>query len=96
MTLPACETGITDADRVQTEYVGLAASFLLAGAATVLSSLWPVDDESTALLMGHFYRGLFHEGLDAATALQRAQLAVRADPRFGNPYSWAAFFVVGV
>lgn len=95
VTLSACETGIADADRVPTEFVGLAGSFLNAGAATVLSTLWSADDESTSILMGHFYRGLFQEHLPASVALQRAQIAVRETPDFENPFFWALFVLFG-
>ena len=54
VTLLSCESGITDADQVPNEYLGLGGSFLRAGAATVVSSLWSVDDESTAEIMAGF------------------------------------------
>ena len=96
VALSACETGITDANRVPTEFVGLAGSFLRAGAPTVLSTLWVADDESTSVLMGHFYRGLLGEQLSAPVALQRAQMAVRNTPGFQNPFFWGLFVLFGL
>ena len=41
-----------------------------------MATLWPIADESTATLMVDFYRGLLDGGLDKATALQQAQVAM--------------------
>lgn len=72
VTLSACETGMSDYARFPDEYLGLPASLLLAGAPTVVSSLWAVPDRCTALLMSEFYRRLL-AGDDASTALAGAQ-----------------------
>src|SRR3712207_7105217 len=44
--------------------------FMYAGAASVMASLWKVDDEATAELMGHFYRNLLQNDLPPAAALR--------------------------
>jgi CHAT domain-containing protein len=41
-----------------------------------MATLWPIADSSTSLLMADFYRGFLAEGLDKATALRRAQIAM--------------------
>jgi CHAT domain-containing protein/tetratricopeptide (TPR) repeat protein len=76
--LSACETGMTESQDAPDEYVGLPSAFLTAGAAAVLATLWAVDDLSTALLAGAFYR--FHrvDGLTPAAALRAAQRWLRA------------------
>jgi tetratricopeptide (TPR) repeat protein/CHAT domain-containing protein len=61
VTLPACESGITDFSKMTDEFLGLPSSFLIAGARTVVSSLWLVDDLPTALLMIKFYEHLTRE-----------------------------------
>jgi CHAT domain-containing protein/tetratricopeptide (TPR) repeat protein len=71
--LSACQTGLTDFRRVPDEMIGLPAGFLKAGASGVVSSLWPVDDLSTALLLARFYHYHLADSLDPATALCRAQ-----------------------
>jgi CHAT domain-containing protein len=43
----------------------------------VVSTLWPVEDLSTMLLMERFYRGHLQEGLPPAVALRRSQLWLR-------------------
>jgi CHAT domain-containing protein len=77
VTLSACETGLTDIRQSPDEYLGLPAGFLQAGAPAVVSSLWAVDDLSTALLMGEFYHRLLMKNQAPALALRGAQLWLR-------------------
>jgi hypothetical protein len=104
--LSACETGL---GRATTDGVlGLATSFLAAGARAVIASQWQVSDSATRVLAGHFYKDfLGPEGGDVASALQKAMLATKSDleadlireadgsPTGPGPRSWAPFFVVG-
>ena len=76
VTLSACETGLIDFRNTSDEYIGLPSGFLYAGAAIVVSSLWTVNDLSTAFLMIRFYQNL-KEGLAGALALNQAQLWLR-------------------
>jgi len=55
----------------------LSAALLRAGFAGVISSLWPVSDLSTAILMERFYRLWREEGLAPAHALRQAQQWLR-------------------
>lgn len=75
--------------------LGLTSAFLRAGARTVISSLWKVDDEATSITMKHFYRAYFRDGLGPAAALAEAQRKVRNVPRWRSPYYWAGFVVTG-
>jgi CHAT domain-containing protein/tetratricopeptide (TPR) repeat protein len=77
VVLSACETGITDTRQSPDEYVGLPAGFLQAGVAGVVSSLWTVDDMSTALLMMRFYENHLQGEQTPATALRAAQRWLR-------------------
>jgi len=77
ITLSACETGISDVSQSPDEYLGLPAAFLQAGAPAIISSLWTVDDRSTALLMERFYRNHIERGLTGPAALREAQLWLR-------------------
>ena len=76
VTLSACETGLTDFKSLSDEYVGLAGGFLYAGSSNVVSSLWTVNDFSSALLMIKFYQNLIEKNT-IATALNKAQLWLR-------------------
>lgn len=96
--LSGCETGrgsswATVFDRAD-DYATLAQAFLYAGARNVIATLWRVDDDAAAVLAESFYRERGGHG-DPVAALARAQREVRADPRFGAPYYWASYEVLG-
>ena len=91
VTLSACETGVSDV-LAGDELVGLARGFFQAGTASVVVSLWAVNDASTAVLMQHFYRHL-EARLEPAAAMRRAQLDLRRE--YPHPYYWAPFVVIG-
>ncbi len=75
----------------------LAGSFLAAGSAESLATLWPVDDRVTSELMSRFYREL-SRGARADEALRLAQLAFLDDPQsdFRAPASWAPFQLISL
>ncbi len=58
VTLAACETAVIDFTNTSDEYIGLSSGFLLAGSNNVVSSLWTVRTDATALLMIKFYEEL--------------------------------------
>lgn len=91
VVLSACETGLGRMGGGD-EISSLGRTFLMAGAATVVSSLWKVSDESTALLMREFYRGLAAR-LSPARAMRAAMIDVRK--RYPHPFFWAPFQVIG-
>lgn len=70
--LAACETALTGKDGITTEYVGLASAFLKAGVSNVVSTLWPVDEISSAWFMIYFYQELL-AGDSPALALKNTQ-----------------------
>ncbi|MBO3460157.1 CHAT domain-containing protein [Aetokthonos hydrillicola Thurmond2011] len=76
VTLSACETGFIDFRILSDEYIGLPSGFLVAGSPNVVSSLWMVNDLSTAFLMIKFYHNL-QLGDAVAVALNQAQLWLR-------------------
>jgi CHAT domain-containing protein len=77
VVLSACETGLYDIKRSPDEFIGLPGAFTALGAAGVLSTLWPVDDTATALLIAKFYELHLGTGLSPPAALRRAQLWLR-------------------
>ena len=72
-----------------------------AGAARVIVSLWPVDDDAAAEFMVIFYRKLWNkqthrlEPRSAAKALREAQAEMRQQPNWKSPYYWAPFLLQG-
>ncbi|NMG10437.1 CHAT domain-containing tetratricopeptide repeat protein [Brasilonema sp. UFV-L1] len=86
VTLSACETGLIDFTNTSDEYIGLLSGFLYAGAKSVVSSLWTVNDLSTALLMIRFHQNL-KAGLTVAVALNQAQVWLR-DSTQGEIWEW--------
>jgi CHAT domain-containing protein len=94
VTLSACETGL--GKEVKGEgLVGMTRGFMYAGARQVVASLWKVDDAATAELMGRFYKGMLQEGLRPAAALRRAQVEMRKQRQWADPYNWGAFTIQG-
>ena len=91
LTLSACETASGN-DRAA---LGLAGIAIKAGAQSALGSLWPVVDESTALLIKLFYHYLLEEGDNKATALQKAQTNLLKDERYQHPAYWSPFLLIG-
>ena len=81
VSLSACETGITGKEELIDEFVGLSSSFLAAGAVYTLSTLWIVNEISSALMMIRFYQILNEQRcqnkLHPALALKEAQKWLR-------------------
>jgi CHAT domain-containing protein len=77
VVLSACETGLHDAVRTPDEFSGLPAAFLRLGAVGVLSTLWPVNDVSTAFLVAKFYDFHRTQSVPPARALELAQAWIR-------------------
>jgi CHAT domain-containing protein len=91
VTLSGCATGL-NVVAPGDELLGLVRGLISAGAASLLLTLWDVDDQSSARFMPLFYRYLLASG-SKALALQKAMLEVRqANP---HPFYWAPFMLVG-
>ncbi len=94
VVLSACRTALGKDVRGE-GLVGLARSFMYAGASGVVASLWKVEDKATAELMKQFYAGMLQEGMPPGAALREAQNRIRQDPRWRSPYYWAGFTLQG-
>ncbi|MCC5651856.1 CHAT domain-containing protein [Nostoc sp. XA013] len=90
LVLSACQT----AKGNKRSTLGIAGVAAQAGAQSVIASLWLADENSTALLMQKFYKGL-KNGLTKAEALRQAQLSLSSNPQYSHPYFWAGFVLVG-
>lgn len=91
LVLSGCVTGL-GVVREGDELVGLSRGLLFAGAKSLLLSLWDVDDQTTADLMGIFYETLRHEA-NKSRALRSAMLSLLAT--HPHPYYWAPFKLTG-
>src|SRR5204863_4673319 len=94
VVLSACRTALGKEVRGE-GLIGLTRGFMYAGASSVVSSLWEVDDEATSELMKRFYSNMLQGGQTPAEALRAAQNSIRQEPQWRSPYFWAAFTLQG-
>jgi CHAT domain-containing protein len=96
--LSACDTGLGEI-RAGEGVFGLRRAFQVAGARTIIMSLWPVDDQATRAWMRALYEARFRRGLSTADAVHAASVAVlserRANKQSTLPVYWAAFVAAG-
>jgi CHAT domain-containing protein len=93
VVLSACETGVGEVKTGEGVF-GLRRAFIVAGAETLVMSLWQVDDTATQRLMTEFYQRLTR-GQDRGEALRQASLALMKDPAYRHPFFWASFIAAG-
>ena len=93
VVLSACDTGLGDVKNGQGVY-GLRRALVLAGAQSLVMSLWDVADRPTRELMVDYYKGL-QEGRGRSEALRNVQLKMLRSRYRQHPYYWAAFIESG-
>lgn len=98
VVLSACETGLGEL-RSGEGVLGMRRAFRVAGARTVIMSLWGVDDDATLAWMGALYEARLSAGKDTADAVRSASLSVLRERRSNrlstHPFYWAGFVAVG-
>lgn len=96
--LSACSTGLGETTASE-GVLGLRRAFRMAGVGTIISSLWPIDDEATRTFMAELYQARLGRGLDTAAALRAASLALlkarRERGESTHPHGWGAFLAEG-
>lgn len=90
VVLSACETGLGEIKGSEGVY-GLQRAFKLAGAKSLIVSLWKIPDEQTSELMNYFYNN-FTAGISKAESLKKAQLTMRQ--KYDSPFYWAGFILI--
>jgi CHAT domain-containing protein len=93
VTLSACDTGLGEVKNGEGVY-GFRRALALAGAETLVMSLWPVSDQVTRELMTAYYTGL-QQGEGRGEALRQAQLRMIKRHDRQHPFYWASFIQSG-
>ncbi|CAO3449725.1 hypothetical protein [Azospirillum argentinense] len=95
VVLSACNTGAEGSGGGES-LTGIARSFFVGGARSLLVSHWQVDNGATIKLMTELFRRIGGErSQGSAYHLQSAQKEIIADLEQSHPYFWAAFTLVG-
>jgi CHAT domain-containing protein len=89
VVLSACALGRRASNPLQPS-MSFADMATMAGAAHVISSLWPISDSATVVWVPAFYREAARGG-EFDDALRGAQLALKASRQFRHPFFWAPF-----
>lgn len=99
VALSACNTANRDLSIVSGELAALSSAFAMAGAPSVLGTLWPVETETGKRVVSSVFQGLAAApSADPADALAQAQRAFLAAPpsrAYAHPRFWAPFVVLG-
>lgn len=90
VVLSACDTGLGDCESIDGVY-GLSRAFKIAGAHTIVITLWKVNDLVTKEFMCEFY-GQIKEGLEYHEAFRIAQKKLRL--KYQDPLLWAPFVII--
>jgi CHAT domain-containing protein len=93
VVLSACETGVGKVTNGEGVY-GLRRALVIAGAESLVMTLWQVDDLATRDLMTGYYARL-QAGRGRGAALRDTQLAIAAQAKYAHPYFWASFLAAG-
>lgn len=92
VALSACETGLGEIEAGEGVY-GLQRAFLVAGARTIIMSLFKVNDQVTQQLMLKFYRKWIETG-KKRQAFVEAKKEIRNE--YGDPIYWGPFVMIGL
>ena len=94
VVLPNCGTALGE-ENPGKEVRSLSQSFFIAGASSVLGTLWSVSDNSTFQLMKEFYTNFLENDINKFNSLRMAQLSLLRTREFRHPFCWAGFVLFG-
>ena len=100
VVLSACETGLGKVSEGE-GIIGLSRALLYAGTNNIVVSLWKVADNSTSELMIDLYSNML-KGFDKSNktylysnSLREAKLKMIKDKKYGHPFFWSPFILIG-
>jgi CHAT domain-containing protein len=94
--LSACQTaGEASKSGTGSELITLAEAFAMAGAPTLIATLWEVEDNSTRIFALAFYDALINKKKDKLDALRAGQIALIRSAEYSHPFYWASFIMIG-
>ena len=91
--LAACRSAVSEDGDVGA-LGSLTGAFLASGSRGVLASLWPVGDQTSAIVLERFYTRL-RDGVTPTRALADVKRELRADPRWNHEFLWAGWVLWG-
>jgi CHAT domain-containing protein len=95
VALSACQTGLGKVSKGE-GVIGLSRALVYAGARNIMVSYWSVSDESTSQLMTGFYQSVLKSATPTyRKSLQQVKTKMIADKKYGAPFYWAPFVLIG-
>jgi CHAT domain-containing protein len=93
--LTACESGMPQYQNGE-GMISMAHAFNYAGAKSMLTALWKIDEQASTIITGYFYANL-EKSMPKDIALQQAKLTYlqTADGRMLTPSYWAGLMIMG-
>ncbi|NNF34675.1 MAG: CHAT domain-containing protein [Saprospiraceae bacterium] len=92
----ACETSRGEHSRGE-GIISLERAFTYAGASGLITSLWPINDHASSIIMKHFYEKM-GDGLEKDEALRLAKLNYLSEVKTeveAHPFLWAPLIQIG-
>lgn len=94
VVLSSCQSGLGRQFKGE-GLLGFGHAFLSTGSSRLITTLWSIDDQFTSIFMEKFYENLNNNPKNAVEALQKTQQSFIKDPKWNNPFYWAAFNIQG-
>lgn len=94
VVLSSCQSGLGRQFKGE-GLLGFGHAFLSTGTSKLITTLWSIDDQFTSIFMEKFYENLNNNPKNAVEALQKTQQSFIKDPKWNNPFYWAAFNIQG-